>query len=104
MNVSRTVDELDGREYSPPPVDDDDMDQIVGVVQPEVRFLTDEDILQYRPTRYARSEPAEEVGQVGYPPFPYMPTSSYGSNDAAPTLGTWVSGVAGGGRHSAFPA
>jgi len=62
----------DGREYSPPLNDKGDADQVADVVQPEVRFLTDEDILQYRPARYARSESCEEVAQVGYPPVPYI--------------------------------
>ena len=64
----------DGREYSPPLNDKDDADQVADVVRPEVRFLTDEDILQYRPARYARSESCEEVAQVGYPPVPYIAT------------------------------
>ena len=38
-----------------------------------MRFLTDEDILQYRPARYARSEPVQRVEQAGYPPFGYAP-------------------------------
>ena len=40
---------------------------------PEVGFLTEEDILQYRPGRYARSEPTQGGEQGGYPPFCYTP-------------------------------
>ena len=45
LNYDVHVDGWNGREYSPPPTDGDDMDQDVGVFRPEVRFLTDEDIL-----------------------------------------------------------
>ena len=33
--------------------------------------MTDEHILQYRPARYARSEPSEEAEQAGYPAHDY---------------------------------
>jgi len=51
------------------------MGQAEDVVQCEVSYLTDEDILQYRPARYARSEPIDGFGPVDYPPFDYVPVS-----------------------------
>ena len=67
----------DGREYSPPPHVDDGLSSDVVEAAPDVGYLTEEDILQYRPARYAKSEPAQGVEQVGYPPFGYasMPYS-----------------------------
>ena len=67
------LDGWDGREYSPPPNVDDDLGSDEVDAAPEVGYLTEEDILQYRPARYARSEPAQGNEQIGYPLFGYTP-------------------------------
>ena len=73
LDYDMVLDGWDGREYSPPPSVSDDQGSAVVDDASEVGYLTDEDILQYRPARYARSEPAQGGEQVGYPPFGYTP-------------------------------
>ena len=52
---------------------DDGLGSDIVEAAPEVGYLTEEDILQHRPARYARSEPVQGVEQAGYPPFGYAP-------------------------------